>query len=160
MLHGMGCRRGGGPGSVQIVSSAVPVDISDPAEAGKHRELGHGIVDIRFHGFRRPSRFGEMGTSAFFQPEAESLIFLLRRSRDAEIGVRLSRKDLIQLEGKVIKVLGSGIMEVLCDNDVTVTGRLSGRMKMHRIKVMAGDQVHVSVSPYDPSHGLITYRLK
>ena len=96
----------------------------------------------------------------FFQPEAESLIFLLGRSGGEEIRVRLSRKDLIQLEGKVIKVLGNGIMEVHCDNDVTVTGRLSGRMKMHRIKVMVGDQVHVSVSPYDPSHGLITYRLK
>jgi translation initiation factor IF-1 len=101
-----------------------------------------------------------MGTSAFFQPEPESLIFLLGRSRDEEIRVRLSRKDLIQLEGKVIKVLGSGIMEVLCASDITVTGRLSGRMKMYRIKVMVGDQVHVSVSPYDPSHGLITYRLK
>ena len=96
----------------------------------------------------------------FFQPEAESLIFLLGRSGGEEIRVRLSRRDLIQLEGKVIKVLGSGIMEVHCDNEVTVTGRLFGRMKMHRIKVMVGDQVHVSVSPYDPSHGLITYRLK
>ena len=96
----------------------------------------------------------------FFRPEAESLVFLLGRSGGEGLRARLSRKDLIQLEGKVIKVLGSGIMEVNCDNDVTVTGRLSGRMKMHRIKVMVGDQVHVSVSPYDPSHGLITYRSK
>ena len=48
----------------------------------------------------------------------------------------MSRKDLIQIPGQVMKVLGSGIMEVHCDNDFTVTGRLSGRMKMHRIKVM------------------------
>jgi translation initiation factor IF-1 len=72
----------------------------------------------------------------------------------------MSRKDLIQIPGKVMKVLGSGIMEVNCDNDLTVTGRLSGRMKMHQIKVMVGDQVHVSVSPYDPSHGIIAYRSK
>jgi translation initiation factor IF-1 len=72
----------------------------------------------------------------------------------------MSRTDLIQIPGKVMKVLGSGIMEVHCDHDVTVTGRLSGRMKMHRIKVMVGDQVQVSVSPYDPSHGIITYRSK
>jgi translation initiation factor IF-1 len=104
--------------------------------------------------------FGEIGTSAFLQPKAETLIFVLGRSWGEKIRVRLSRKDLIQIPGKVMKVLGSGIMEVHCDNDVTVTGRLSGRMKMHRIKVMVGDQVHVSVSPYDPSHGLITYRLK
>jgi translation initiation factor IF-1 len=72
----------------------------------------------------------------------------------------LSREDLIQLEGKITRVLGGGIMEIACDNDVMVRGRLSGRMKKYRIKVMVGDRVQVSVSPYDPSHGLITYRMK
>ena len=72
----------------------------------------------------------------------------------------LSRADLIQLEGKVTRILGAGIMEVQCDNDIVVRGRLSGRMKKYRIKVLVGDQVQVSVSPYDPSHGLITYRMK
>jgi translation initiation factor IF-1 len=57
-----------------------------------------------------------------------------------------------------MKVLGGGTMEIECDNDVRITGVLSGRMKKHRIKVMAGDRVQVSVSPYDTSHGLITYR--
>ena len=72
----------------------------------------------------------------------------------------MSRKDLIQLEGKVSKVLGPGILEVECDNDLTVTGRLSGRMKKYRIKVMVGDRVQISVSPYDTTHGFITYRMK
>ena len=72
----------------------------------------------------------------------------------------MSREDLIQLEGIVTKVLGAGIMEIQCDNDVTVMGRLSGRMKKHRIKVIVGDRVQVGVSPYDTSHGLITYRTK
>lgn len=72
----------------------------------------------------------------------------------------LSRADLIQLEGKVTRILGAGIMEVQCDNDIVVRGRLSGRMKKYRIKVLVGDQVQVSVSPYDPTHGLITYRMK
>ena len=75
-------------------------------------------------------------------------------------GAFLSRDDLIQLEGNVTKILGGGIMEIQCDNDVFVQGRLSGRMKKFRIKVLVGDRVKVSVSPYDPSHGLITYRLK
>ncbi|MCP4668897.1 MAG: translation initiation factor IF-1 [Deltaproteobacteria bacterium] len=70
----------------------------------------------------------------------------------------MSRNDLIQLEGVVSKVLGGGTMEIKCDNDVTVRGVLSGRMKKYRIKVMAGDRVQVSVSPYDTTHGLITYR--
>jgi translation initiation factor IF-1 len=72
----------------------------------------------------------------------------------------LSRKDLIQVEGQVTKILGPGLLEVRCDNDVIVTGRLSGRMKKYRVKVVVGDRVQVSLSPYDPTHGLITYRLK
>jgi len=70
----------------------------------------------------------------------------------------LSRNDLIQLEGKIVKILGGGTMEIECDNNMTVRGVLSGRMKKHRIRVMIGDRVQVSVSPYDTSHGLITYR--
>jgi len=70
----------------------------------------------------------------------------------------LSRNDLIQLEGVIAKVLGGGTMEIECKNDITVRGVLSGRMKKHRIKVMVGDRVQISVSPYDTTHGLITYR--
>jgi len=70
----------------------------------------------------------------------------------------LSRDDLIQLEGVVIRVLGGGTMEIECDNDVIIRGVLSGRMKKNRIKVIRGDRVRVSVSPYDTSHGIITFR--
>lgn len=70
----------------------------------------------------------------------------------------MSKEDLIQIDGVVTRVLGGGTMEIKCDNDMTVTGVLSGRMKKHRIKVLVNDRVQVSVSPYDTSHGLITYR--
>lgn len=70
----------------------------------------------------------------------------------------MSKEDLIQIEGVVTRVLGGGTMEIKCDNDMIVTGVLSGRMKKHRIKVLVNDRVQVSVSPYDTSHGLITYR--
>lgn len=70
----------------------------------------------------------------------------------------MSRDDLIQLEGQVIRILGGGTMEIQCDNEMTVRGVLSGRMKKHRIRVMPGDRVRISVSPYDTSHGLVTYR--
>lgn len=98
-----------------------------------------------------------IGVSAFFvhfisTPPAQW------RARDRK--AVLSKKDLIQVEGQVTKVLGPGLLEVRCDNDVTVTGRLSGRMKKYRVKVVVGDRVQVSLSPYDPSHGLISYRLK
>ena len=72
----------------------------------------------------------------------------------------MSREDLIQLEGVVARVLGYGIVEVECDDNVTVRGVLCGRMKKRRIKVIKGDRVQVRVSPYDTSHGLITWRLR
>jgi len=72
----------------------------------------------------------------------------------------LSRTDLIELEGLVTRVMGRGTMEIQCDNNVIVHGVLSGRMKKNRIKVIQGDRVKVSVSPYDTSHGLVTYRFK
>ena len=72
----------------------------------------------------------------------------------------LSREDLIHLEGVVTRMLGGGTMEIECNEGVKVTGVLSGRMKKNKIKVIVGDRVQISVSPYDTDHGLITYRLK
>ncbi len=72
----------------------------------------------------------------------------------------MSRDDLIHLEGVVTRMLGGGTMEIVCDKGVTITGVLSGRMKKNKIKVIIGDKVQISVSPYDTTHGLITYRLK
>jgi translation initiation factor IF-1 len=72
----------------------------------------------------------------------------------------LSRKDLIELEGVVARVLGYGTVEVECENNVVVRGVLCGRMKKRKIKVIQGDRVQVRVSPYDPSHGIITWRLR
>jgi translation initiation factor IF-1 len=70
----------------------------------------------------------------------------------------MSRDDLIKLEGKVSDATGGGNYTVLLDNGVTVTARLSGKMKKFKIRILVGDRVTVSVSPYDPSHGLITHR--
>jgi translation initiation factor IF-1 len=83
------------------------------------------------------------------------LVFL-----NTQTGGALSRADLIELEGLVTRIMGRGTMEIQCDNNVTVRGVLSGRMKKNRIKVIQGDRVKVSVSPYDTSHGLVTYRFK
>lgn len=72
----------------------------------------------------------------------------------------MSKEDLIQLEGVVTRVLGGGAMDIECENHMVIRGILSGRMKKNRIKVMKGDRVQVSVSPYDTSHGLVTFRFK
>lgn len=72
----------------------------------------------------------------------------------------MSKDDLIRLEGKVSDATGGGNYIVLLDNGVTVTARLSGNMKRFKIKVIVGDRVTVGLSPYDPTHGLITHRNK
>jgi len=72
----------------------------------------------------------------------------------------VSRDDLIQMDGIVTRILGPGMMEIECDNHMVVRGTLAGRLKKYKIRVMEGDRVQVRVSPYDTSHGLVTYRYR
>ncbi len=72
----------------------------------------------------------------------------------------MSRDDLLQLEGTVTEVKSANHFTVQADAGPVVTAQLSGRMRKFRIRVVQGDRVVVSVSPYDPTHGLITYRPK
>lgn len=69
----------------------------------------------------------------------------------------MSREDLISAEGKVVDTTG-GSYSIQLDSGQIVTARLSGRMKKFKIRVLVGDRVTVGVSPYDPTHGLITHR--
>ncbi len=70
----------------------------------------------------------------------------------------MSKSDLIYLEGVVTSLRGAGTMVIECDKGIIVNGVLSGKLKKNKIKVMIGDRVQVGVSPYDPTHGLITFR--
>lgn len=70
----------------------------------------------------------------------------------------MSREDLIRLEGKVSDAIGGGNYVVLLDSGPSIMARLSGKMTKFKIRILVGDRVTVSVSPYDPTHGLITHR--
>ena len=70
----------------------------------------------------------------------------------------MSKDDLLQLEGRVSDLTGGGNYVVLLDTGNTISARLSGKMKKFKIRVLLGDRVTVGVSPYDPTHGLITHR--
>ena len=72
----------------------------------------------------------------------------------------MSKDDLIRFEGKISDATGGGNYSVVLDNGVTVLARLSGKMKKFKIRILVGDRVTVALSPYDPSHGLITHRHK
>jgi translation initiation factor IF-1 len=71
----------------------------------------------------------------------------------------MSKGDLLEVTGLVTDALGGGQYRVdLDEGKVTVRGRLSGRMRRHRIRVLPGDRVKVALSPYDLSHGFIVFR--
>ena len=72
----------------------------------------------------------------------------------------MARDDLVDKEGRVAEVLVGGNFKVDVQGGHTVLAHLAGRMRRNRIRVVLGDQVTVSVSPYDPARGLITYRGK
>lgn len=71
----------------------------------------------------------------------------------------MASKDHIELEGQVVHCGAGGIFQVECASH-TVTAKLSGKMRKHRIRVVLGDMVTVAVSPYDASKGFITFRAK
>ena len=75
-------------------------------------------------------------------------------------GSCLARDDLIQATGTVDKILGGGRYQITLENGQIVTAQLSGRMRRFRIRVIPGDRVQVGVSPYDPTHGFVTFRLR
>jgi len=71
----------------------------------------------------------------------------------------MAKNDLIELEGVVTKFLGFGVMEVTWDHGV-IKAKCSGKLMTRHIKILVGDRVKVGVSPYDPSHGIVTWRYK
>lgn len=72
----------------------------------------------------------------------------------------MAKDDLSNVEGKVIDQAGGGIYRIRLENGVEVSGKLCGKMKRFKIRVVIGDRVTMGLSPYDVSHGLILHRHK
>ena len=69
-------------------------------------------------------------------------------------------KKIIKLEGRVIEALPNAFFKVLLDDGREMTGFLSGKMRLNRIKILPGDKVTLEMTPYDEKKGRIVYRLK
>jgi len=69
------------------------------------------------------------------------------------------QKDVIILEGSVLETLPSTTFRVKLENDHEVLAHISGKMRVHYIRLLPGDKVLVELSPYDLSKGRITRRL-
>ena len=70
------------------------------------------------------------------------------------------KEEAIEFEGEVIEALPNTMFKVRLDNDHVVLAHISGKMRMHYIRILPGDRVKVELSPYDLSRGRITYRFK
>ncbi len=71
----------------------------------------------------------------------------------------MPKKEALEVEGKVILPLPNAMFRVELPNGHQVLAHVSGRMRMHYIRILPGDRVLVELSPYDLSRGRITYRL-
>lgn len=71
---------------------------------------------------------------------------------------RVSKEDVIEMEGRVSEVLPSTNFRVKLEDGHEILAHLSGKMRLNKIRIMPGDRVRVELSPYDLSRGRIVYR--
>lgn len=72
----------------------------------------------------------------------------------------MPKEDAIEVEGVVLEPLPNAQFKVKLENGHTVLAHISGKMRMHYIRILAGDKVTVELSPYDLNRGRIIYRSK
>ena len=70
----------------------------------------------------------------------------------------MAKQEAIEQEGKIIEALSNAMFRVELDNGHIVTAHISGKMRMHYIKLLPGDQVKLEMSPYDLTKARITFR--
>ena len=72
----------------------------------------------------------------------------------------MAKEEGIQVEGTVVEPLPNAMFRVELENKHIVLAHISGKMRMHFIRILPGDKVTVELSPYDLSRGRIVYRYK
>jgi len=72
----------------------------------------------------------------------------------------MAKQELIEQDGIIEEALSNAMFRVRLQNDYLIVATISGKMRMHYIRILPGDKVKVEISPYDLSRGRITYRYK
>ncbi len=70
----------------------------------------------------------------------------------------MAKEDLIEVQGTILETLPNAMFRVALENGHRVLAHISGKMRMHYIKILPGDKVTMELSPYDLTRGRITYR--
>ncbi|HQW11576.1 MAG TPA: translation initiation factor IF-1 [Saprospiraceae bacterium] len=72
----------------------------------------------------------------------------------------MAKQDIIKQDGIIEEALSNAMFRVRLENDHQILATISGKMRMHYIRILPGDKVSVEMSPYDLSRGRIIYRYK
>ncbi|HPW27222.1 MAG TPA: translation initiation factor IF-1 [Tenuifilaceae bacterium] len=72
----------------------------------------------------------------------------------------MSKQPAIEKDGTILEALSNAMFRVELDNGHVIIAHISGKMRMHYIKILPGDKVRVEMSPYDLTKGRITFRYK
>ena len=72
----------------------------------------------------------------------------------------MSKEDVIEMQGEVVENLPNATFRIKLENGHVVLGHISGKMRMHDIRILPGDKVTVQLTPYDLSKGRIVFRAK
>ena len=72
----------------------------------------------------------------------------------------MANDDVIEVEGTVVEPLPNAMFRVELENGHTVLAHISGKMRMHYIRILPGDRVRLELSPYDLTRGRVVYRFK
>lgn len=88
-----------------------------------------------------------------------------RRLRSRHFGGRrtatnMAKEDVIQMQGEIVDTLPNATFRVKLENGHVILGHISGKMRMHYIRILPGDKVTVELTPYDLTRGRIIFRAK
>ena len=72
----------------------------------------------------------------------------------------MAKQDAIEQDGTIVEALSNAMFRVELENGCPITAHISGKMRMHYIKILPGDKVTLELSPYDLSKGRIIWRDK
>ena len=72
----------------------------------------------------------------------------------------MSKEDVIEMQGEVVENLPNATFKVKLENGHIVLGHISGKMRMHYIRILPGDKVTVQLTPYDLTKGRIVFRVR
>ena len=72
----------------------------------------------------------------------------------------MAKQSAIEQDGKIIEALSNAMFRVELENGHEIIAHISGKMRMHYIKILPGDKIKVEMSPYDLSNGRIVFRYK